>query len=115
VDAALNLTHEARWLLARHVDSVGALDLLLLLHGGPAREWTVEELCDALDCPPAWASGELASLRSAGVVAEVAGARWRYLSRSPSAGAVDELARAARQDRATLTRAIFRPRASRAR
>ena len=44
----VELTSSAQRLLTRHVDSVGALDLLLLIHRTRDRDWGVDELCEQL-------------------------------------------------------------------
>lgn len=113
MDSGPNLTRDARRLLAHHIESPASLDLLLLFHGRPAHEWTVQEICAAVNCPTAWAQAELAGLSEAGLVVAVGPGRWRYVERSPFAAAVDELARVAREHRAALARAIFVPRTRR--
>ena len=102
-----HLSRAAQRLISRHVDSVGALDLLLLLHAGRDRDWSQQELCERLRCPRAWASEQLTRLEAAGLVAEASEDRYQY-RRGPEYGpAVDEVARAFRRDRAAVTRLIF--------
>jgi DNA-binding IclR family transcriptional regulator len=101
------LTRDAERLIERHVDSVGMLDLLLLLRSRPARAWTTAELCQELRCPREWALAELRRLRDAGF-ATWDGDRHRYAPASPAArAAADDLAGAWRRDRAAVTRLIF--------
>jgi DNA-binding IclR family transcriptional regulator len=97
-------------LIAYHLESVGALDLLLLLRGQPERAWTSEDVCEALGSPLRWAERELASLRRGGLVALHDG-RYRYAPDSERThAAVDAIARAWRHDRSGISRLIFSPR-----
>lgn len=101
------LSRAAKRLISRHVDSVGALDLLLLMHAGRDRDFSQAELCERLRCPESWAADQIARLQSGQMVAEVAEGLYRY-RRGPEYGvAVDEIARACRRDRAAVTRLIF--------
>lgn len=101
----VELSATAQQLLARHVESVGALDLLLLLH--ERRDWDVRELCVELRCPRPWAEAQLARLADAGLVAEDAPGHVHY-RRGPRFGpAADEIARACRQHRGAVARFIF--------
>jgi hypothetical protein len=103
----LQLTRTAERLISRHVDSAGALDLLLLLHANRDRDWTVGELCEALRCPEPWAQGQLRKLRSIGLVTEPRPGRYRYERGRQYGAAADEIARACRRDRAAVTKLIF--------
>ena len=108
-----NLTRDAERLIARHVDSVGVLDLLLLLRGEPDRIWTRDAVREELACPPGWAERELERLRNDGLAAAHNGG-YRYApSSSRQRAAVDSLARAWRRDRAAVTRLVFAPRRGR--
>jgi hypothetical protein len=104
-----HLSRAAERLIAGHIDSVGALDLLLLVHHDRERDWSRRELCERLRCPEAWAVDQLERLARAGLVREVANGRYRYRrgAGSGSGSAVDEIARACRHDRAAVTRLIF--------
>jgi hypothetical protein len=101
------LTSDAERLIIRHVDSVGVLDLLLLLRGEPDRVWTRDAVREALACPPGWAERELERMRHKGFAAPDAGG-YRYApSNARLRAAVDSLARAWKRDRAAVTRLIF--------
>jgi hypothetical protein len=102
-----DLTPDAERLIAAHVDSVGTLDLLLLLHEGRDRDWSAGELCASLRCPDVWASEQLARLGAAGLVVEVSEGRHRYRRTRAHGRAVDAIARACRRNRAAVTRLIF--------
>jgi hypothetical protein len=99
-------------LIARHVDSVGALDLLLLLHAHGDRDWSADELCEALRCPEGWVVEEIVRLEALDLLEEVIPRHYRYRPGRDFGPAVDEIARACRRDRAAVTRHIFarRPR-----
>lgn len=101
------LTRSAERLIAGHIDSVGALDLLLLVHAGRDRAWGTDELCDRLRCPTSWATEQIARLKDAEVLVETSEGRYRYRHGQRYGPAVDEIARACRRDRAKLTRLIF--------
>ena len=101
------LTHAAERLIARHIESVGTLDLLLLVHAARDRDWSTEELCEALRCPAAWVPEQIARLEAAGLLVEVSPARYRYTRGRRYGPAVDELARVCRHDRGDVTRLIF--------
>jgi hypothetical protein len=56
---------DVRRLVIEHVNSIGALDLLLLLRGGQQEWWTVEDVSRDLRCPPRWAAMQLEQMRHA--------------------------------------------------
>jgi hypothetical protein len=101
------LPRAAERLIARHVESVGALDLLLLLHAGRDRDWSLDELCTALRCPAPWAEGQLRDFIVIDLAREVADGRYRYERGRQHGAAVDAIARACRHDRAAVTRLVF--------
>jgi hypothetical protein len=107
VDEPRELTRAAERLLAEHVDSVGALDLLLLLHGGRDRSWSADELCQSVRCPESWIEGQLVQLIALELLAEVEYGRYEYRRGRRFGPAVDEIAHACRRDRAAVTRRIF--------
>ena len=108
--AGPELTNDAERLIIRHVDSVGVLDLLLLLQGEPDRVWTRDAVREELACPPGWAERELERMRREGFAAPDAGG-YRYApSNAGLRAAVDSVARAWKRDRAAVTRLIFAPR-----
>jgi hypothetical protein len=102
-----HLSRAAERLIASHIDSVGTLDLLLLLHQGRDRDWSREELCERLRCPHGWAADRLERLTSAGLLARVSDDRFRFWRDGQFRSAVDEIARACRRDRAAVTHRIF--------
>ena len=76
-----------RALIRRHIHSVGELELLVMLHAERDRGWSVDEICEALGCPPSWAVAELDAMARAGLLERTDG-NWRF---SPS---TDELEQA---------------------
>ena len=103
----VELTPSAQRLLTQHVDSVGALDLLLLIHRTRDRDWGVDELCKQLRCPESWAENQLAGLAAAGLVTQPAEGRYRFSRGLEYGPAVDEIARTCRHYRARIVRMIF--------
>jgi hypothetical protein len=101
------LTHAAERLISHHIDSVGTLDLLLLLHAGCARRYSVSELCRELRCPEAWVEAQLTRLTAAGLAIAVEDGRHQYRRGAEFGPAVDQIVRACRHDRADVTRRIF--------
>ena len=81
--------------------------MLLVLHHGRDRDWSVAELCRALRCPEGWAEDQLRRLAAIGLVAEEQDGRYRYRRGRQYGPAVDQIARACRHDRAEVTRQIF--------
>jgi hypothetical protein len=59
---------DVRRLVIEHVNSIGALDLVLLLRGGRQEWWTVEDVSRDLRCPPRWAAMHLEQMRDAGLL-----------------------------------------------
>lgn len=107
MDEPRELTRAAERLIAEHVDSVGALDLLLLLHGGRDRPWGVDEICRTLRCPESWVESQLAQLILLGLLSETGVGHYVYQRDRRLGPAVDEIAHVWRRDRASVTRRIF--------
>ena len=98
-------------ILRMAVDSVGAVELLLLLRSTGAEPQSVERLCAALASPASWTEQRLDALRRAGLVARDDGGDWRYAPSNPRlASGVDDLAAAWRRDSTSVRRWIFTPR-----
>jgi hypothetical protein len=86
---------EARLLIERRIDSMEMLDVLLLLHDSPGREWTAAEAAAALGTGEVSASAHLVALRQSGILAVTMSddARYSYRPRPELGAAVDALAR----------------------
>jgi hypothetical protein len=84
-------------LLAEAVDSIGTLELLLLLYRDPSREWSAEAASAQLRAERRWARGRLESLTAAGLACRNGDRRNRRYRYYPSGmdrnAAVAELAR----------------------
>ena len=93
---------EVRRFIAAHLDSVSALETLLLLHGQPDRSWTADDVARALVSKPQAAAGFLRHLRDHGLVSEHEG-RFRYAPHR----AVDALAETYGTRRHTVIGLIF--------
>jgi DNA-binding IclR family transcriptional regulator len=100
-------------LLEQAVDSVGTVELLLLMRSEDGRPRSVAELSAALRSPGSWTESQLAALAGAGLVAQDGDGGWRYAPTDERlARAADELAAAWRRDRRAVRRWVFTPRRS---
>jgi hypothetical protein len=83
--------------IARHIDSVEQLEILLLLRGDPSREWTADELGATLRSVPDSVLGRLRDLHAHGLV-EPEGEAWRFSPGADDAlvGAVEDCWKARR-------------------
>lgn len=93
---------DVRRFIAAHLDSVSALETLLLLHREPDRSWTAEDVARALVSKPQAATGFLRHLRDQGLASEHDG-RFRYAPHR----AVDALAETYATRRHTVIGMIF--------
>ena len=93
---------DVRHFIAAHLDSVSALETLLLLHREPDRSWTADDVARALVSRPQAAAGFLRQLRDHGLVSEHEG-RFRYAPHR----AVDALAETYASRRHTVIGLIF--------
>jgi hypothetical protein len=107
VDSDVALSPAAERFMARHVDSVGTLDLLTLLHDGGARDWTLPDLCAELRCPSAWAVRQLGRLALLDLVLQPEPGLHRFSSSGRHFAAVAEIVRAYRQQRGAVVRWVF--------
>jgi hypothetical protein len=89
-------------LLAKHVHSVGELELLLLLEQDRARAWSVDEICRRLRCPQSWAEPRLDAMTRDRLLAADGG---RYAS-APASSELDEALRALEQSHRTRPQAL---------
>ena len=65
-----DIPRDVRGFIAAHLDSVSALEVLLLLHADPDRPWTPEDIGRALVTKPQAAAGFLHQLRDHGLASE---------------------------------------------
>jgi hypothetical protein len=104
------LSAEVTRFIAEHIDAAEQLEILLLLHREPEREWTALDVSQAIYTVPASATLRLEGLVASGFVNSTGGAdpRYRYAPRSPQLGQrVDLLADAYRADRVAVIKLIF--------
>jgi hypothetical protein len=96
-----------RRFIAGHIESVGQLEVLLLLRAAADKEWTTDEVARAVVTQPASAAGWLEQL-SADRLVRPNGGRYRY--GPPSADverAIDELAESYAKYRVAVIGLIF--------
>ena len=72
---------DVRRLVAEHVNSIGALDLVLLLRGGQQEWWRVEEITQCLRCPRRWAATHLEQMRHSGLLDALDDGRFSFRPR----------------------------------
>jgi len=98
-------------LLRTAIDSVGALELLLLLRSADGDPRSVEQLRSALGSPASWTEQQLEAFTRAGLATGDADGDWRYApSNAQLASGVDDLAAAWQRDSRAVRRWVFRPR-----
>lgn len=96
--------------MVEHVHSIGALDLLMLMRDDTERWWTVDDVRDALRCPPRWAAVHLEGMREGGLLAANGNSPRRYAFRprdEPLRTAVDDLAEAYSTRTSDVVKLIF--------
>jgi hypothetical protein len=101
---------EAQRFIAEFIHSAEQLDVLLLLHSHPDRDFTSAEVSQRVYTVPAAATLRLEELVAAGLLASdrAPDPRYRYAPASPRvAERVDTLAAAYRADRVAVIRLIF--------
>jgi hypothetical protein len=63
-----DLSPDVRSFIAEHVDSVVQLEVLLLVHAQHEREWSADDVSNALRINRMWAEEQLANLARRGIV-----------------------------------------------
>ncbi|MBW3569919.1 MAG: hypothetical protein KY467_02320 [Gemmatimonadetes bacterium] len=99
-----------RSFVAQHIDSAELLETLLLVHSGPDREWTPEEVARSIYTVPAGATRRLEQLVELGLVTsnDAANPAYRYApTRAALASQVDALADAYRRARVAVINLIY--------
>lgn len=103
-------------LIRQHIDSVGRLDLLLVLYGDPTSRWTAERMGRQMRAPVKWTQGQMRDLQGAGILSCVdseAGPAWAYdPADDATAAAVNHLVDACRLDWPGVTREVMSLRSS---
>lgn len=97
-----------RRFVRRCIDSVGTVDVLLLLHAEPERDWTVEEVSERLRSSTFSATRQLEELARKGLFRSPEPGRYRYGPKNRQLGGhVDELADAYARRRHPLIAFIY--------
>lgn len=93
------IPREVTAFLREHVQSIGQLDLLLLLHGAGGRPLTAADASRTLRVPDRFVTGQLVDFERAGVIAfdDADLPAWRFDPGGPYARVVDLLADAVRR------------------
>lgn len=63
------IPRHVRAFITDQLSSVAQLEILLLLHGSPDRQFKVSEVAEQLRIDPSWAADELSGLADAGLLA----------------------------------------------
>lgn len=103
------ITPQVRAFIAEHVDSVMALETLLLLAADPGRRWTGTTLAQHLRIGESWAAAQLRTFAGSGLVAaDAAGTEFWFEPRRPElTQTVAGLARAYADRRVTVISLVF--------
>jgi hypothetical protein len=104
------ISQEVKALIAERIDSVVQLEVLLLLHGAPQKEWTAAAVAQELRIEGSWAEDQLNELTNRGLLAQVGHTppAYRYSPRTADlATAVDGLKEAYADRRVTVISLIF--------
>jgi len=106
-----------RTLINEQLDSVVQVEVLLLLHGQPAREFDAAAVARELRIEATGAEVQLAHLRAGGMLESTPAGGYRYAARAAAVcAAVGELARAYVDRRVTVISLIYsKPRADQVR
>jgi hypothetical protein len=104
------LSSEVSRFIAEHIDAAEQLEILLLLHREPTRQWTALSVSQAIYTVPASATMRLESLVARGFASSTGGADPTYVY-NPQNDAlrtqVDVLAEAYRKNRVAVIKLIF--------
>jgi hypothetical protein len=92
--------------IAQYIESVSALDVLLLLRAVPGKSWSAEEVGRALVTGEMAARTQLEQLRGLGIISDRQGA-FSYPPDLPQAHTVDELAECYARRRHTVIGLIY--------
>jgi hypothetical protein len=106
---------EVRRFIAGNIDSVGQLEVLLLVRSDPERHWSAAEVSWALRSGHSWAEVQLEYLRVEGllVAGENNDPRYRYEPARPElAPVITRLSEAFESQRADVIRLVFSQRPS---
>lgn len=104
------IPEDARKFIAKHINSVEQLEILLLLHAHPQREWTADAVAQELRTDPKSAAMRLDDLRTRGLLSVASNTDHVYQYAPASvqmAHAVDLLKEAYAERRVSVIEFIF--------
>ena len=103
------IPRHVRALIEDHLTSVAQLEILLLLHGAPERQFAAAEVAERLRIDPGWAGDELNGLQRSGLLGhDAASDRFQYGPRTTElADAVDGLEKAFSTHRVSVITLLF--------
>lgn len=104
-----DIREDVRRFLAQHIESVVQLEVLLLLHAQPDRDFTPQEVGRELRIDAAGAAEQLAKLCTTGLLTSSGDAApvYRFQATSPAADTVAALAKAYNDRRVTIISLIY--------
>jgi hypothetical protein len=114
-DGLERVPREVKRFIAGNVDSVGQLEVLLLVRSDPERYWSAAEVSRALRSGRGWAEVQLEYLRVEGLLASGEGndPRYRYDPARPEfEPVIDRVSEAFASQRAEVIRLVFSQRPS---
>ena len=97
---------DVRQFIADHIHSLAQLEVLLLLHGAPEREWQPSEVGTALYTPPEMAGAQLQDLCTRGLIGCV-NDRYRYLNTHKFDEVIGKVAELYKERRVTMITLIY--------
>lgn len=103
------IPRNVRTLITDHLTSVAQLEILLLLHGEPDRQFQAGEVAERLRIDPGWAADELRGLQESGLLAndpDSGGFQFRPIT-PEQADAVEGLAKAFSTHRVSVITLLF--------
>lgn len=110
------LSAPARALVRQHIDSLGRLDLLLLLHGDPSSRWTAARMAKQVRTSAKWTQTQMEEMERAGLLSCAdtgEDSAWSYDPADEAiAEAVQDLVGACRMDWPGVTREVMTLRGS---
>jgi hypothetical protein len=105
-----SLSAEVMQFLRAHIHSLEQLEILTLLRGEPARDWTAAEIYERLLSNERSIEGRLGLFAERGLVRVIDGGRYRYAPRDATVdSAIEATLQAYKQRRVVVIETIFRP------
>lgn len=105
--ATNDIPADVRSLIARHVDSVGRLELLLLIFRDASALWSADDLARELRIDPAWTAAELSQLAARGLIERTSEGEWHATATPEIAASVTRVAQAYADRRVSVVALIY--------